>query len=672
MRLSVEGIAAADSPGPAARRVLVVDDDEGLNRLARKTLRRAGFETEGAPTGGAAMARAMDDPGLALLLDHQLPDMTGAELVRALAAEGRRPPFVAMTGQGDETVAVEMMKLGARDYLIKGVDLTGLLPEVFRRLFREWETERRLARAERELREREERYARLFNGVSDAIFVHLMEGGRPGRFIEVNDVACARLGYSREELLRLSPMDIDEREMSEGRRAALLSLAKTGHAVFEMVHVAKSGERIPVEISARSFEDGGRPCMLSIARDVTARKRNEAERVRLEEQVQRVQRMESIGRLAGGVAHDLNNLLSPILGYGEMLLEDTAPGDGRREPLEQIVSAGIRSRDLVRQLLAFSRKQTLEFQTVNLNALLRDFEKLLRRTIRENVDIRLRLDETPPLLMGDVGQLEQVVMNLAVNAQDAMPGGGVMTIQTETGPPPPEDPALSEEGPPGPHVRLAVTDTGHGMDANAREHLFEPFFTTKDVNKGTGLGLATVYGIVKQHRGIVRGDNRPEGGAIFQVWLPACAEAAETSPAGARPAPAETPNGSETILLVEDNEQVRTLARIVLAREGYTVLEADGGSRALDLLAEHEGPVHLLLTDVVMPEMNGKELFRRVNRRRPEVRALYMSGYTDDVIAEAGVMDAEVHFIQKPFSVRALSAKVREVLGAAGADCILP
>jgi CheY-like chemotaxis protein len=307
---------------------------------------------------------------------------------------------------------------------------------------------------------------------------------------------------------------------------------------------------------------------------------------------------------------------------------------------------------------------------VDLNALLRDFEKLLRRTIRENVDIRLRLCDPPPLLMGDVGQLEQVVTNLAVNAQDAMPGGGTMTIQTEAGQAPPEDPSPSEERPSGPHVRLAVTDTGRGMDAKTREHLFEPFFTTKDVNKGTGLGLATVYGIVKQHRGIVRGDNRPEGGAIFQVWLPACAEAAEAPPAAPHPAPAEARQGSETILLVEDNEQVRTLARIVLAREGYTVLEADGGNRALALLARHEGPVHLLLTDVVMPEMNGKELFRRINRRRPEVRVLYMSGYADDVIADCGVMDAEVHFIQKPFSVRALSVKVREALG--GLPCSGP
>ncbi len=670
MRSPAEETVPAEIDAPMVRRVLVVEDDEGLNRLARKTLRRAGFHADGALTGGAAMERLLTDDDLALLLDQRLPDMTGTELVRSLAARDRRPPFVAMTGQGDEKTAVEMMKLGARDYLIKGADLTDLLPEVFRRLFREWETERRLARAERELRQREERYARLFNGGSDAIFVHLMDGNRPGRFVEVNDVACARLGYAREELLRMSPADIDGGELTDPKREALISLAETGRAVFEMVHVAKSGERIPVEISSRSFEDGGRPCVLSIARDISERKRAEVEKARLETRIHQAQRLESIGRLAGGVAHDLNNLLSPILGYGEMLLEDADPKEARREPLEQIVKAGIRSRDLVRQLLAFSRKQTLEFKPVNLNALLRDFHMLLRRTIREDIDLRLHLAETLAPLMGDVGQLEQVVMNLAVNAQDAMPDGGVLTIQTADDELRPGDAALQGDMAPGPRVLLSVADTGQGIDEAIREHLFEPFFTTKEIHKGTGLGLATVYGIVKQHGGVVRGDNRPEGGAIFQACLPACREAVEMPSPEAPPASAEERRGSETILLVEDNEQVRSLARTILKRNGYRVLEAEDGPRALSLLAEHDGSVHLLLTDVVMPEMNGKELYRRVFQRRPNVRALFMSGYADDVIAHCGIKNADVHFIQKPFSVQALSAKVREVLG--GLPCSGP
>ncbi len=406
--------------------------------------------------------------------------------------------------------------------------------------------------------------------------------------------------------------------------------------------------------------EGRSPRVFATLQDITERKRAEEERARLEEQFHGAQRLESIGRLAGGVAHDLNNLLTPIIGYSEMLLAGIAGSDTNRERVKEIVKASLRARDLVGQLLAFSRKQVLEFTPLDLNALLQGYIRLLRRTIREDIAIRLVPAGSLPPIRGDAGQLEQVVMNLAVNAQDAMPDGGVLTIET----------ALAEldEGyaaehkgvTPGSYVMLAVSDTGHGMDANILEHIFEPFFTTKGKNAGTGLGLATVYGIIKQHDGNIWAYSEPGRGATFKIYLPVSAEPsvpqalAEVAPEGLA--------GAETILLVEDNKQVRNLAQMVLEQKGYTVLSLESGKDALAQLERFDGPVHLLLTDVIMPEMNGRQLFEQVSARYPEVRVLYMSGYTDDVIAHHGVIDPNVHFIQKPFSLNSLAAKVREVL----------
>ncbi len=398
------------------------------------------------------------------------------------------------------------------------------------------------------------------------------------------------------------------------------------------------------------------------ARFITERKRAEEERARLEEQFHQSQKLESIGRLAGGVAHDLNNLLSPILGYSEMLLADAVGRDPRRDSLTAIVTAGKRARDLVRQLLAFGRKQTLKVEPVDLNGLLKHFHRLLRRTIREDIVIHMDLDRTLPPIQGDAGQLEQVVMNLAVNAQDAMPDGGELTIETSAAVLDEAYAAHHEGVTPGPYVMLAVSDTGCGMDAETREHIFEPFFTTKEKHKGTGLGLATIYGIVKQHAGHIWIYSEPGAGSTFKVYLPMAGGKVFAEAEAPKPIPATDPDGTETILVVEDNQQVRELTITILQREGYRVLSAHSGESALIELNRHEGPVHLLLTDVVMPDMNGRELFDKISSTHPHMKVLYMSGYTDNVIAHSGVLDADIGFIQKPFTVTGLAAKVREVL----------
>lgn len=402
--------------------------------------------------------------------------------------------------------------------------------------------------------------------------------------------------------------------------------------------------------------------MVLFGRDISGWKRAEAERQRREEQFRRTQRLESIGQLAGGVAHELNNMLSPILGHAELLEETLAEDNSALESAREIVAAGRRARDLVGQLLAFGRKQSLRFCPINLNALVRDMASLIRHALREDIDLQWHLSPSLPTISGDVGQLEQVVINLAVNARDAMPDGGTLTLETRLVTLEREDLPDAEELAPGSYVRFAVEDTGVGMELAAQERLFEPFFTTKEFGEGTGLGLATVYGTLKQHGGHVRVFSQPGQGTRFTLFFPVREESAGIECAGSESSTVPTTDPMETILVVEDEEAVRNLARTVLTREGYTVLTAANGSDALFRLSGHAGPLDLLVTDVVMPRMTGAALSEQVRERHPEARVLFMSGYEDDVLARHGISPVSVHFFQKPFSVKALVRKVRETL----------
>ena len=399
--------------------------------------------------------------------------------------------------------------------------------------------------------------------------------------------------------------------------------------------------------------------VLGIARNITERRQAQEERERLQEQLLQSQKIEAVGQLAGGVAHDLNNLLSPIIGYGEMLLMALEQGDQRHKAVKAILEAGLRARDLVRQLLAFSRKQTLVFKPVNINQTIEAFQKLLRRTIPEDITMEIVLAPHIQPVMADAGQIEQIIMNLAVNAADAMPDGGHLTIETAMAI---LDASYAETHPsvrPGPHLMLAVSDTGCGMDESTRQRIFEPFFSTKG-ERGTGMGLATVFGIIKQHNGSIWVYSEMDHGTTFKVYLP-ITDATDVE-GKSYPQSQGNLSGNETILLVEDNQAVRELVHELLNHQGYTVLPAENGTEALKVINAHDGPVHLLLTDVVMPGMNGKELYRQAVTRYPDLKVLYMSGYTDNVIAHRGVLEDGIAFIQKPFTIEAIAAKVREVL----------
>jgi nitrogen-specific signal transduction histidine kinase/CheY-like chemotaxis protein len=386
------------------------------------------------------------------------------------------------------------------------------------------------------------------------------------------------------------------------------------------------------------------------------------ERKRLEEHLRQAAKMEAVGRLAGGVAHDFNNLLTVIIGHSERLLKALGADDRHRRSVEGIRQAADRAASLTSQLLAFSRKQVIQPRLLDMNAAVSGLTPMLRRLIGENIHLTTDLDTRPCVVRADAGQVEQVLMNLTVNARDAMPQGGTLTIGTSI--------TLSEGGAgpgqgdvtAGPYVCLTVRDTGLGMDAETKAHLFEPFFTTKERGKGTGLGLATVYGIVVQSGGTIEVDSSPELGTTFTVLLPRAAESLQTEKAAGPPA-VETSH-TETILLVEDDALVREFLCDLLEGLGYRVLTAASGEQAIQLCETGKEPVHVLLTDVVIPDMSGRVLAERAAALRPEMRVLFMSGYTDDVMLRHGVSEASAAFLQKPFRSNVLASKIREVLDA--------
>jgi two-component system, cell cycle sensor histidine kinase and response regulator CckA len=383
------------------------------------------------------------------------------------------------------------------------------------------------------------------------------------------------------------------------------------------------------------------------------------ERKKLEHQLLQTQKIESVGRLAGGIAHDINNMLTPILGYAEMLETKIPDGDDRREDLAEITGAANRVKDMTQQLLAFARKQTLDVRPLDVNVVISRFGKMLQRTLRENILIKLSLAPSIGTVLADERQLEQVILNLAVNAQDAMPQGGVLMISTRDVV---LDGSFVETRPgssPGRHLLIRVSDTGMGMDGETLARLFEPFFTTKESGRGTGLGLATVYGIIKQHKGFVDVQSEPRQGATFSLYLPVTEDAVESE---ARPEQGILQQGSETILVVEDQEQVLRLVSLMLTRSGYHVLTALSGREALRTAESYAGEIHLVVSDVIMPDMNGKELFEQLSEVRQGFAILYMSGYPADVISTHGALDSGINFLRKPFSVHELTAKVRQLL----------
>jgi len=509
-----------------------------------------------------------------------------------------------------------------------------------------------IKRNELALRRSEARYRSLVQSSVYGIYRSSLEG----RFLDVNPALISILGYSSaEEVLLLDP-EKDVFAQSEEHAHLFDEFRRTGRLDgLEVKWKRRDSGTITVRISGRAVSSADEPAdvLEAIAEDVT-------ERRALEDQFRQAQKMEAVGRLAGGVAHDFNNLLTVISGYAEVMLTEISAGDPLYEKGRAIQQAADRATTLTRQLLAFSRKQLLELKVVDINAIVRDMERLLSPLIGENVGFATLLAPEAAHTRADAGQIEQVLMNLVVNAKDAMPNGGKLTIQTQ-------NTAVDENHRrgqqfirPGNYVMLSVSDTGTGMDKETQSRIFEPFFTTKEKGKGTGLGLSTVYGIVKQSGGYVIVQSEPGRGSSFHIYLPQAEGVAERHSA---PAIDAATGGTETILLVEDEESVRQLVRDTLTARGYRMIEADGGESGLAAAEKHSAKIDLVITDVVMPGIGGRELVKQLVRNRPGIKVLYLSGYTEDAIVSEGSIESGTAFLQKPFSLQNLSRKVREVLG---------
>jgi PAS domain S-box-containing protein len=503
-------------------------------------------------------------------------------------------------------------------------------------------------KAESALEESAERFRKLAQASFDAILIT-----QDGFVYDVNRGHADMFGYaSVEEVIGRPITDfVAEESLADVQRR----FANNIEGTYQLVGKRKDGRRILLEATGATHVIAGRPARITALRDVT-------ERRSLEDQFRQAQKMEAVGRLAGGVAHDFNNLLTVIMSYTDMLSEGLAVQDPRADDLDQIRKAAVTATSLTRQLLAFSRHQVIEPRLVDLSDVVSMSNKLLNRLIGEDIDVVTTIAKEPLAVMIDPGQLEQVIMNLAVNARDAMPRGGKLILETanvKIDADYARDQWLANSGR---FAMLAVTDTGVGMDEATLARIFEPFFTTKDVGKGTGLGLATVFGIIKQSNGFIRVSSEIGRGTTFKIYLPLVDRPTERY--DGQPELAQLPVGTETVLLAEDAAAVRAAARQILERYGYTVLEAPSGKDALNIALKRQAPIHLLLTDVVMPEMSGRELAEQFLELRPSAKILYMSGYTDDAVVLHGILSAGIAYLQKPFSPATLARKVREVLDA--------
>ncbi len=507
-------------------------------------------------------------------------------------------------------------------------------------------------RSQEALQKSEARYRSLVQHAAYGIY----RSDGQGRFLNVNPALVKMLGYNSEEEVLALDINRDVFLDAEQRLQLVNSLQSADRVEgIEAKWRRKDEKVITVRLSGRVVRDAAEKIrgVEMIAEDVTDRRA-------LEDQLQHSQKMEAVGRLAGGVAHDFNNILTVIKGYSDLLIHSLPDGDPLRNEVDEIRKAADRAATLTRQLLAFSRRQVLAPKLLDLNSIVSNMEKLVRRLLGEDVELRAVLEPQLARVKADPGQIEQVIMNLAVNARDAMPRGGKLTIETANVE---LDDAYAREHAivvPGAYVMLAVSDSGIGMLHETRAHIFEPFFTTKEQGKGTGLGLSTVYGIVKQSGGYIWVYSEPGQGTTFKVYLPRVDGAAEVLPT--RPAQAGDYPGSETVLLVEDEEGVRALVRRVLERRGYHVLESSSGEEAAAHCQNHKGEIHLLLTDVIMTQINGRELARHLTQVRPDMKVLYISGYAEEAIVHHGVLDPGTAFLQKPFTTETLARKVREVL----------
>ncbi|MCX5770728.1 MAG: response regulator [Candidatus Hydrogenedentes bacterium] len=655
-------------------RVLIVEDNPQACEMIERVIRELGCTVIArASDGKTALKLTLDLRPDLILMDIGLPDIDGIEVTRQIQAQCPTP-VVILSAHDRKDLVARAGEAGAGAYVVKPPSAPELERAItiararfndmkeLARLNRQLEAElAERRRAEEELRRERDFVESLIDTAHTIVLVLDLEG----RILRLNKYLEDITGYSARDVQGKSWFETFLPAHDRDRIRDLFFGAVAGGPLEGKVVnpiLDRAGREHLIEWYNTKLVDasGSLVGVLATGQDVTDRERIEEEKERLHAQLHQAQKMESIGRLAGGIAHDFNNLLTPMIGYAEMALIDLNPADPLYRDFEEIREAAERAKNLTGQLLAFSRRQMLEMKVVNLNKIISSFKKMLQRIIGEDVEIITTLDPDLVNIKGDPPQIQQVLMNLSINARDAMPQGGRLTIETANVT---LDASYAKGRPgvePGQYAMLAVSDTGVGMGRETVDKIFEPFFTTKAPGEGTGLGLATVYGIVKQHGGNIWVYSEPGRGTIFKIYLPQAT--GDVQPELVIEKQPEMAAGKGTILVVEDETSVRKLACNILKSHGYDVIEAGSSPDALRLAEAHGGPIDLLLTDVVMPQMNGRELYRQIALLRPDLKVLYMSGYTDDVIAHHGVLDAQIEFLQKPFTVDGLVRKVHQMI----------
>ncbi len=634
-------------------RVLILADSAGDAEMVSRELCRAGVSHVSEHVGTPAdFLASLDPPPDLILADYRLSSFDALAALRTLRARHIHVPVVVISGAIGEEAAVECLREGAADYLLKSS--LGQLGPTVRHALEEARLRDQQRYTAEALRESEERYRSLVEEAPNPMWVVDAE---TLRFLEVNRKAIDHYGYSREEFLAMTLLEI---RPPEDIPIALLAVGKVlagSPMAVPVRHRTKGGQMLEVLVSSRPVTFAGRPALMAIINDVT-------ERHRLEAQLLQAQKLEAIGRLAGGIAHDFNNLLMTIRGFADLV---TARADNRPDllaPAEEIRQAGERAATLTRQLLAFSRQQALEPRVVDLNEVVAGIEAMLRQLIGERCACATALQAEPCPVLVDRSQLERVIVNLVINARDAMPDGGRLTIETARLELEAAGPGAPAGAASGPHVMLAVSDTGHGMDAETRARIFEPFFTTKAPGKGTGLGLATVYGIVHQSGGHLGVASEPGRGSTFKIYFPRAAGLAERS---RQPAVQPAPGGKETVLVIEDDPALCRLVCAMLEEGGYAVLPAETPAAAIALAAAHTGSISLVLSDVRMPGTSGPGVVAQLVPLRPGIGVLYMSGDSGSVAGHRDLQPPGARLLGKPFTRQGLLRQVREILDEAGA-----
>jgi two-component system, cell cycle sensor histidine kinase and response regulator CckA len=663
-------------------RVLYAEDNASDADLTRRhfATNATDIQLDIVEYGEACLTRLQSNPYDVLLLDYRLPDMDAIDVLKALAIHNVYLPVIVVTAVGDEDLVVRVLRLGAWDYVPKQGSYIGNLPSFIRQAAAEYHRLRDVGYAARRSRRRI-----LYIECSEAdidLTAGYMAEHAPHLQLDIVRSATEGLELLQRTLVDLVLVDLRMPDMHAldflrqlrqrgqslpvvvvtggGDETAAIAALKLG--AYDYI-CKREGYLTQVPYAIDNAIDRFRLMQLNrrLEAELADRERAEAERARLSEQLQQAQKIESLGRLAGGVAHDFNNLLTVITGHADLMLEKLAPDAPLRENVRNVSAATRRASDLTRQLLAFGRRQVLQPRVMDLNESIRESTSMLSRLLSEPVELVTVLDPHLGHVEADPSQLNQLLINLAVNARDAMPHGGRLTIETDNVSIDDEEAQRHPSFQPGSYVMLAVSDTGIGIDNDVLPHIFEPFFTTKEHGKGTGLGLSMVYGIVKQSGGWIWVYSEVGHGTTFKIYLPRVEGALAVIGA---PAALDSPRGEETVLVVEDQQEVRSLMRDVLRTHGYDVIEAAEGPSAVAACEGVARPISLLITDVVMPGMSGPTLAAHLSTVRPDMRVLYMSGYTDAAVFEHGIAEQPVPFLQKPFTPSQLTRKVREVLDA--------